>query len=79
MLAHTDYLGQSFIKRGLDVAYVTGEPGGEDMKRGVQMGNITYGTPELLLDNRRWRSVLTSYCNRLREFMIDEAHCVAKW
>ena len=51
------------------------------MKRGVQMGkyNLVYFTPELLLDNRRWRSVLTSYCNRLKGFIIDEAHCVAKW
>lgn len=53
------------------------------MKRGVQEGKyeLVYFTPELLIDGKRWRRVLTSssYCSRQRGFIVDEAHCVAKW
>ena len=73
----------SFSKRGLSVACVTG--GGEDtsMMKGVHAGEyqLVFITPELLLDSKRWRSMLTgdTYSNRLRGFVVDEAHCIAKW
>lgn len=65
------------------MAYVTGEAGNEEMKRGVHAGRyeLVFFTPELLIDNKRWRRMLSGpmYSRRLRGFVVDEAHCVAKW
>ena len=73
----------SFSSKGLSAAYVTGEPGNEDVKRGVRKGEyqLVFFTPELLINNKRWRKVLGGeiYSNRLRAFVIDEAHRVKKW
>ena len=73
----------SFSARGLAAAYVTGEPGNEEMKRGVSVGayQLVFFTPELLMDNKRWRKVLMSdiYTACLKAFVVDEAHTVRKW
>lgn len=73
----------SFSARGLATAYVTGESGNEEMKRGVSVGayKLVFFTPELLMDNKRWRKVLMSnvYTARLKAFVVDEAHTVRKW
>ena len=53
------------------------------MKQGVHKGmyRLVFFTPELLITNRRWRKVLSSdvYNDRLKAFVVDEAHCVKKW
>ena len=45
---------------------------------GVQ---LVYTSPECLLGNRRWRSMLCSdtYRAKLVAFVVDEAHCIKKW
>ena len=53
-------------------------------KAGVLKGEyglvVVFFTPELLLE-RRWRDVLHSkpYDQRVRAFVVDEAHTVKKW
>lgn len=73
----------SFTSRGVSTAYVTGESGNAEMKRGVAMGlySLVFFTPELLISNSRWRKVIASdlYSKRLKGFAIDEAHCVKMW
>ena len=53
------------------------------MRKGVSQGNyqLVYITPELLIEKTRWRKLLSSsvYEDRLKGFVIDEAHCVKKW
>ena len=62
---------------------MTGEDDNAEMKRGVHAGKyeLVFFTPELLIDSRRWRRVLagSTYTRRLRGFVVDEAHYVAKW
>ena len=73
---------EKFNSKGLSAAMVTGESK-EDTKRGVEEGHyqIVLFTPETLINNRRWRNLLRSdlYAERLKGFVIDEAHCVKKW
>ena len=73
----------SFTSRGLSAAYVTGQSEKEDMKRAVQQGiyRLVFFSPELLITSRRWGKVLSSdvYNDRLKAFVVDEAHCVKKW
>ncbi len=42
---------------------------------------LVFFTPELIIDTKKWRKMLSStiYSERLRGFVVDEAHCVAKW
>ena len=53
-----------------------------EMKAGVLKGGygLVFFTPELLLE-RRWRDVLHSkpYDQRVRAFVVVEAHTVKKW
>ena len=62
---------------------MTGEADGQDFKSRVCGGQyqLVFITPELLVENRYWRRMLTSptYNIRLKAFVIDEAHCIAKW
>ena len=73
----------SFSSKGLSAAYISGEPSSERMKEGVSRGayQLVFFTPELIVTNKRWRKVLEGdvYADRLKAFVIDEAHCVKKW
>ena len=42
---------------------------------------VLYIGPELLMLNTLWRDMLTTpvYKENLVAFVVDEAHCVAKW
>ena len=46
----------------------------------VSQGNfqLVFFTPEMLIGSKRWRNMLTGnvYSERLKAFVIDEAHCV---
>ncbi len=73
----------TFSKKGLKAAYVTGETGNEEVKSAVMAGHyqLVFFTPELIIDTKKWHKMLSStiYSERLRGFVVDEAHCVAKW
>ena len=69
-----------FSSLGLSSALVSGE--NVDIK--VQDGGayqLIFFTPEMIIGNRKWRKLLEGdvYANRLKAFVIDEAHCVKKW
>lgn len=68
--------------RGVSACYIAGDQE-EAVKTGVKRGNyqVVLFTPELLLDNKKWRSMLLGdvYSKRLRAFVVDEAHTVKKW
>ena len=73
----------SFSSKGLSTAYVSGEPGNERMKEGVCNGldQLVFFTPESIVTSKKWRKVLVGniYADRLKAFVVDEAHCVKKW
>ena len=68
--------------RGLSVAAINGNTSAA-IKRSVYDGELglVFFTPELLLQERRWRELLNSsvYLQRVKAFVVDEAHCVKKW
>ncbi len=71
----------SLSQRGLSVAAINSNTS-EDVKQGVYNGkySLVFFTPELLLQERRWRELITSsvYMQRIKAFIVDEAHCVKK-
>ena len=42
---------------------------------------LVFLTPEMVINNRRWRKIIESdvYTERMKAFVVDEAHCVKKW
>ena len=72
----------SFSTRGVSAAHITGESS-KCVKEGVQKGEyqLVYITPELLITGVSWRKMLVGevYCERLKAFIVDEAHTVKKW
>lgn len=72
----------SFSSKGLSAGYVTGKSS-DSMKADVIDGKyqLVFFTPELLINQRRWRELLKGdvYEERLRALVIDEAHTVKKW
>lgn len=42
---------------------------------------VVYGTPEALLNNERWRKMLSSdiYAAKLCAITVDEAHVIKQW
>ncbi len=71
----------SLSQRGLSVAAINSNTS-EDVKQGVYNGkySLVFFTPELLLQERRWRELITSsvYMQRIKAFIVDEAHCAKK-
>ncbi|XP_033730565.1 ATP-dependent DNA helicase RecQ-like [Pecten maximus] len=41
--------------------------------------NFVFGSPEALVGERKWRNMLTSYGDRLKVLVVDEAHTVIQW
>ena len=72
-----------FVPRGLSVEFIGEAQDDPTALRSVENGEVqlVYTSPECLLGNRRWRSMLCSeaYRTRLVAFVVDEAHCVKKW
>ena len=72
----------SYSAKGLRAAKVTGDSS-KLLRKEVQEGQyqLVYITPELLITGSVWRKMLVGevYSERLRAFIIDEAHTVKKW
>ena len=72
----------SYSAKGLRAAKVTGDSS-KSLRKDVQDGQyqLVYITPELLITGSVWRKMLVGevYSERLRAFIIDEAHTVKKW
>ena len=72
----------SYSAKGLSAAQVTGDSS-KSLKKKVQGGEfqLVYITPELLITGSVWRRMLVGevYSERLRAFVVDEAHTVKKW
>ena len=70
----------TYTAKGLLSAYVSGEVTDKTRLAEVAWGlyQLVYFTPEMLITNRRLRRVIESdsYAERLKAFVIDEAHCV---
>ena len=53
------------------------------MKNGVLAGKyqLVFFTPELLILKSQWRELLLTklYREKVKAFIVDEAHCVRKW
>ena len=69
--------------KGLKSTYVSGEVTDKSVLDEVSQGNfqLVFITPEVLIGSKRWRNMLTGYLysERLKAFVINEAHCVKKW
>ena len=67
----------SYSAKGLRAAQVTGDSS-KSIKKEVQDGEyqLVYITPELLITGSVWRKMLVGevYSERLRAFVVDEAH-----
>ncbi len=74
----------SFRARGLEVASVTGgSTHNDEVMRKIVDGayQLVLFTPEMLLQSRRWRDMLSNevYTTNLKALVVDEAHTVKKW
>ena len=71
---------RELITRGASAVSLTGDSVDVD---GILKGeySFVFGTPEALLNNERWRSMLKSdvYQNSLIALVTDEAHVIPKW
>ena len=74
---------EKFTKRGITTEFVGEAQESDEAVAAVLSGRIqlVYISPESLLGNPRYRSMLLSesYKTRLRGVVVDEAHCVKLW
>ena len=74
---------EKFTKKGITTEFVGEAQENDDAVAAVLNGRIqlVYISPESLLGNPRFRSMLLSdsYKTRLRGVVVDEAHCVKLW
>ena len=71
----------SLLAKGLKVACITSEQTDQDIVDDVVRGKyqIVMFTPEMILLNKKWRSMLSSSAySTLQGLVIDEAHTVKK-
>ena len=72
-----------FLQRGLKVEFIGEAQTDENAIMNVLNGDIQLVciSPESLLLNQRYRSMLTtkSYQEKLKALVVDEAHCVKFW
>lgn len=73
----------TYTSKGLSSAYISGEIADNDLYSQVSQGTfqLIFVTPEMIIENRKWRKMLENdvYTERLKAFVVDEAHCVKKW
>lgn len=83
MHALTKFQVASFSSKGLSAAYISGEVTDDMIKEKACKGEyqLVFLTPEMVINNRRWRKMIESdvYTERMKAFVVDEAHCVKKW
>ena len=67
-------------KLGLSAGSI-GEDKALDLKIEKGECSVVFSSPESLLGNGRWRSMLSSdvYKNNLIGIVVDEAHCISHW
>lgn len=74
---------EKFSRKGITVEFVGEAQDDEQAVLSVLKGKIqlVYISPESLLGNNRFRTMLLSDCyqKRLRALVVDEAHCVKLW
>ena len=72
----------TYSSKGLRAVKVTGDSS-KSIRKEVREGEyqLVYITPELLITGGVWRKMLVGevYRERLRAFIVDEAHTVKKW
>ena len=71
---------RELINRGASAVSLTGDSVDvENILKGKY--SFVFGTPEVLLNNEQWRSMLKSdvYQNNLVALVTDEAHVIPKW
>ncbi|KAL5460118.1 hypothetical protein EMCRGX_G033544 [Ephydatia muelleri] len=73
----------TYCSKGLTSICVSGDTSGSAILNDVSLGKyqLVFFTPEIVLASKKWRKVIQGdvYNERLRAFVIDEAHCVKKW
>ena len=74
---------EKFSRKGITVEFVGEAQDDEQAVLSVLKGKIqlVYISPESLLGNNRFHTMLLSDCyqKRLRALVVDEAHCVKLW
>ena len=73
----------NYFSKGLTAVYVSGELTDDLTKKRVYRGEyqLVFFTPEMIINNKRWSKVIEGgvYTERLKAFVVNEAHCVKKW
>ena len=73
---------EKFMQKGLSVQFVGNAQTNERVLLSVLNGEIqlVYISPESVLLNRRYRNISSQvYQEKLKAFIVDEAHCVKFW
>ncbi len=73
----------TYSSKGVRCASISGGVTNSHLNADVAIGKyqLIFFTPEMIVGTKSWRKVLEGcvYAERLKAFVIDEAHCVKKW
>ena len=68
-----------YSSKGLSSTYISAEVADNTLftQESQGMYQLIFFTPEMIINNRKWRKMLESdlYAERLKAFVVDEAHC----
>ena len=74
---------KKFLQRGIKAEFVGESQTDPNVDKRVISGNLQllYISPENLLNNRKYRSMLltAAYSKNMVALVVDEAHCVKTW
>ena len=72
-----------YSSKGLSSTYISGEVADDTLFTQVSQGiyQLIFFTPEMIINKGKSREMLESdlYAERLKAFVVDEAHCIKKW